>query len=351
MENEENKGVNYLEVIAKLINVIIILLLVIVVLIILLYTGFPNSKKEAKESLELKSKKEEKLSVETKFWLAPDTSLIANEKEAAQIRYGRQLIANTAFYLGPKGKVKSMSNGMNCQNCHLEAGTKIFGNNYSAVASTYPKFRERSGSIESIQKRVNDCFERSLNGEKLDSSGKEMKAIVAYIKWLGKDVEKGKKPEGSGLRELPYLSRAADPEKGKQLYAIKCTSCHMEDGNGKMEEDGITYKYPPLWGKNSFNIGAGLYRLSRFAAYIKCNMPQGSGFENPQLSDDEAWDIAAFVDSQPRPDKDLSKDWPIIAGKPVDHPFGPYADSFSQKQHKFGPFEPIADAKKVKKNK
>src|SRR5258708_3287515 len=84
----------------------------------------------------------------------------------------------------------STSNGMNCQNCHLEAGTKFFGNNYSAVASTYPKLRERSGTIESIEKRVNDCIERSLNGKAIGNDSKEMRAFVAYIKWVGKDVEK-----------------------------------------------------------------------------------------------------------------------------------------------------------------
>jgi thiosulfate dehydrogenase len=106
-------------------------------------------------------------------------------------RYGHQLIAKTSYYLGPNGVVAQISNGMNCQNCHLNAGTVPWGNNYSAVFSTYPKFRARSGGLETIPKRVNDCLQRSLNGEPIDSNSKEMKAIIAYMKWLGDGIQKG----------------------------------------------------------------------------------------------------------------------------------------------------------------
>lgn len=254
------------------------------------------------------------------------------------IRYGRDLVAKTAYYLGPQGKVAPISNGMNCQNCHLEAGTKPWGNNYGAVAATYPKFRERSGTKESIQKRVNDCIERSLNGHALDSNSHEMKAFVAYIKWIGSDVKKGTKPKGSGIMDLPYLSRAADPAKGKIVYVSTCERCHGKNGEGQQNTDHVDYLYPPLWGNNSYNVGAGLYRISRLAGYVKNNMPNPLNYHNPELTDEQAWDVAAFINSQPRPTKDLSKDWPRIAGKPVDHPFGPYADTFSEGQHKYGPW-------------
>jgi thiosulfate dehydrogenase len=162
-------------------------------------------------------------------------------------------------------------------------------------------------------------------------------------------VKKKEKPKGSGLTELKYLRRAADPDKGKIIYIEKCKSCHGENGEGKMNPDKLGYQYPPLWGEQSYNIGAGLFRLSRFAGYVKSNMPFGATFKNPQLTDEEAWDIAAYVNSQNRPSKDLSADWPKISGKPFDHPFGPYSDSFSEKQHKFGPFEEIETWKKKNK--
>jgi thiosulfate dehydrogenase len=274
-------------------------------------------------------------------WMAPDTASIPTTEEGNLIRYGRELIAHTGEYLGPKGKVMPISNGMNCQNCHLDAGTKPFGNNYSAVASTYPKKRPRSNKNESIETRVNDCLERSLNGKALDSMSHEMRAIVAYINWLGKGVEKGKSPSGSGLVEVVFLDRAASPDNGRIVYAQKCVSCHGNNGEGMPNPDGKSWLYPPLWGSNSYNNGAGLYRLSRFAGYVKANMPLGATYEAPQLTDEEAWDVAAYVNAMYRPSKDLSKDWPDISKKPIDHPFGPFADGFNEEQHKFGPFKPI----------
>ena len=273
-----------------------------------------------------------------KYQIKPEDSLA---------QYGRELIENTSYYLGPKGKVAAITNGMNCQNCHLDGGTIPWGNNYSAVVPTYPKFRDRSGAIESIEKRVNDCLQRSLNGQAVDSLSREMRAIVAYMHWIGDDLEKGQKPKGSGIVELKYLERAADPAKGAVVYQNQCASCHGQDGLGKPNETG-GYVYPPLWGPSSYNIGAGLFRLSRFAGYVKMNMPfLIATYKTPVLSDEQAWDVAAFVNSRPRPNKDLSGDWPNISKKPIDHPFGPYKDGFSEEQHKFGPFNPIVEKRKM----
>ena len=278
-------------------------------------------------------------------WTAPSDwrMMYLDSSERDLVKYGRELIAHTSKYLGPKGSVLQMSNGMNCQNCHLKAGTQPWGNNYFAVQSTYPKFRARSGTVENQIKRVNDCFQRSLNGKPLDSTGREMRAILAYIKWLGNDVIKDKIPRGAGIFKLKSMKRACDPAKGLLVYAAKCQSCHQADGGGLLAENGKSYTYPPLWGKNSYNHGAGLFRISNFAGYVKYNMPQGTTYEKPVLTDEEAWDVAAYVNSMPRPGKDLSKDWPKIAKKPFDHPFGPYVDPFSEEQHKYGPYKPIKD--------
>ena len=275
------------------------------------------------------------------LWTAPDTSRIPQSPEGMLIRYGRELIANTARYLGPQGKVTSLSNGMNCQNCHLDAGTRPWGNNYSGVFSTYPKYRDRSGTVESIYKRINDCVERSLNGHPLDTTGREIQAIYAYIKWLGQNVPKGVRPPGTGITEIPFAPRAADTVKGESIYTAKCARCHGPQGAGVFNADSGRYTYPPLWGPHSYNTGAGLFRLSRLAGYIKDNMPFGASHNAPQLTDMEAWDLAAFINSRPRPQKTFPGDWPDISRKPFDHPFGPYADTFPENQHKYGPFIPI----------
>ena len=168
-----------------------------------------------------------------------------------------------------------------------------------------------------------------------------MRAILAYFKWLGTDVPKKTVPRGTGLYKLKLPDRATDPGRGKEVYVQKCLSCHQADGQGLLAAGGKSYTYPPLWGKHSYNVGAGLYRISAFAGFVKLNMPFGATYLHPQLTDEEAWNVAAFVNSQPRPSKDLKNDWPDITAKPFDHPFGPYADPFSEQQHKFGPYGPI----------
>jgi thiosulfate dehydrogenase len=286
------------------------------------------------------------------LWFGPDTIFIPNDSRGKQIRYGRELISNTAKYLGPKGSVTQISSGLNCQNCHLNAGAQPWGNNFFAVHSTYPQFRSRSGSLETETKRVNDCFERSMAGQTLDTAGKEMKAILSYIEWLGSDVKKGIKPKGVGVNELKILDRAADPVNGKSIFEAHCASCHGVDGQGKLNEDGVGYKFPPLWGSHSYNEAAGLFRLSRFAGYARDNMPIGATHDKPVLTDEEAWDVAAFVNSQSRPKHPfLKQDWPDISGKPFDHPFGPFADPFPESQHKYGPFGPIKKFKQEAKAK
>ena len=287
-----------------------------------------------------------------KIWEAPDPYLAETDADAALISYGRDLVARTQDYFGENGLVRPASiNGMNCQNCHLDAGSKPFGNNYFAVESTYPQLRARSGALETIPKRVNDCFQRSLNGAPLDTSSREMQAILAYMRWLGTGIPKGEKPKGAGLVEVPFLDRAAQAERGRHIYAEKCASCHAANGQGSPMPDSPR-QYPPLWGDKSYNEGAGLFRLSRFAGYVKANMPFGASYQNPQLSDEEAWDVAAFVNSQPRPKHPfLQTDWPKIEKKPYDHPFGPYADTFPEIQHKYGPFGPILAFQKSQQKK
>lgn len=263
-----------------------------------------------------------------------------------QLRYGLELIAHTAVYLGPKGKVAHLTNGMNCQNCHNYGGTKAFGLSLKATAANYPKFMTRTNEVLSIAGRINGCMQRSLNGKTMDTTSREMKAMIAYIKWLGKGVPKGQKPAGSGVLKLTYMNKAADPLKGKLVFIKKCQVCHGADGQGQMTADKIAYTFPPLWGSHSYNDGAGMYRVSNFAAFVKSNMPFGTTYKNPQLTDEEAWNVAAFVNSQPRPHFDQSADWHNIAKKPIDYPFAPYADKFSERQHKFGPYQPIVNAQK-----
>jgi thiosulfate dehydrogenase len=280
-------------------------------------------------------------------WRAPDINLLPATAEAGLIRYGKELIGNTSKYFGPKGLIAKISNGMECQNCHIDCGLRPYGNSFAAVGSTYPKYRDRSGRIESIEFRINECMERSMNGEKIDSLSKEMKAMVAYLKWLGKDVPRGVKPAGSGIQEIPLLDRAADTTKGKIIFASKCQICHGANGQGLLKPDSTGYFYPPLWGPHSYNISAGIYRLTRFAGFVKYNMPFSKPSADPRLTDEDSWDVAAFINSRQRHEKFFSYDWRKISTKPFDYPFGPFADSFPAIQHKYGPFSAMKKLKSL----
>jgi thiosulfate dehydrogenase len=281
-------------------------------------------------------------------WKAPDINAVPADKAGEMIRYGSELLAHTAQYFGPKGSIAQITNGMNCQNCHLDAGRKLFGNDYASFISSYPKMSGRSGTVEPASERIAECFERSLAGKVPDTSGKEVQAILAYMKWIGKDVKKGQKLFGNATEKLAFMDHPADPVKGKDVFVMKCQSCHGNNGEGLLAADKKSYTNPPLWGKHSYNDGAGMYRITNFAGFVKNNMPFGATYQSPQLTDEEAWNVAAFVNSQPRPHKNQHKDWTNLDKKPIDFPFGPYADQFSEKQHKYGPFKPIKDAQKTK---
>lgn len=284
-------------------------------------------------------------------WKAPDAGTIPAGKAGEMINYGRELIAHTANYLGPKGSIAQISNGMNCQNCHLDGGSRLFGNNFASFIASYPKMSNRSGRIEPATERFVECFRRSLGGESPDTTKKEIRAMLAYMKWIGRDVKKGQKLFGNATEKLPFLDGAADPMKGKIVFMEKCKSCHGSNGEGILAADKRSYVYPPLWGPHSYNDAAGMYRVINLAGFVKNNMPYGATYQNPQLTDDEAWNVAAFIDSQPRPHRDQHNDWTDINKKPIDLPFGPYPDSFSEKQHKLGPFKPIAVFQKTHINK
>lgn len=344
MEQNTSNTNSLLKIVRQLVRTIWVLVAMLIVVPILVYyapdlVGIKSTQNRA----DIDEQLVHGISPEDTTWKAPPLSEIYDNVELEKVSYGKELIMHTAYYLGPNGVVQQTSNGLNCQNCHLDAGTKTFGNNYASVASMYPKFRARSGSIESLHKRINDCFERSLNGAALDTNSKEMQSIVAYMQFLGSHVPKGKQVSGSGFKDMAYLQRAADPASGRIVYQTKCQSCHQENGEGVVAAHKREFSYPALWGNQSYNDGAGLYRMSNFAKFVKYNMPQGSDYEHPQLTDEEAWDVAAFVNSQPRPHYNISNDWPDISKKPVDHPFGPYVDPFTEQQHKYGPFKPIIE--------
>lgn len=284
-------------------------------------------------------------------WQVPDSSLIPNNEFGEAVRYGKQLILNTAYYIGPEGTVsKNLGNKMNCTNCHLQAGTKPYAFNYFSTHARYPQYRAREDKILSLAERVNNCIERPHSGKPLQLDGKEMTAIICYIKWLGQNVPVDKHVTGDKPIELALLDRAADPLKGEEVYKNECKSCHGADGEGKMKSDNSSYEYPPLWGAKSYQAGSSLHRVVKAAAFIYANMPNGtSNYEKPKLTVEEAFDVAAFINDDRihnRPKGKGLTSYPNKKTKPLDYGLGPYVDTFPEIQHKFGPYQAIIDFRK-----
>ena len=234
---------------------------------------------------------------------SPDT--IPGSQLGEQIRLGYQIVVNTQEYARPY-----VGNRLNCTNCHLDGGLNPNAASFVGLTSVYPLYRSRNAKVNTLADRVNECFERSLNGRALPPDSSKMQAIVAYITWLSEGVPQGATIPWRGLEHIASR-RALDPANGKKIFANNCAYCHGSDGLGTMAA-------PPVWGPQSYSIAAGMARVSVAAAFIKSNMPRTQGWT---LSDDDAYDVAAFINAQPRPDfPGKAHDWPK-GGKPADAPY------------------------------
>lgn len=259
--------------------------------------------------------------------------------------YGRRLIAETSALLGPDHPDPAMrysGSRLACASCHLGVGTEPGTLTLLQTLEHYPRFSARAGAMTDIEDRINECMQRSLNGRPLAFESAEMKAMAAYLRTLGRRYA----AMGESLRavvepapfEMP--DRAASLEAGREVFDARCAACHGSDGLGLRASanpaDG--YVFPPLWGPDSFNNGAGMNRVLTAARFVKARMPLGQA----DLTSDEAFDVAAYLNSEPRPQMaDLDQDYPDRTRKPADNGYGPFADPFPLEQHRFGPFDPI----------
>jgi thiosulfate dehydrogenase len=278
-------------------------------------------------------------------WTAPDPDKLPDDDWGRTVRLGRDLITRTAALIGPAAAdpaKRYAGNSLVCQNCHVAAGTQPFGNPLVGTFPDYPNYRARSGRVGTLEDRLQGCMERSMNGRKLPPDAPELTAMAAYLKFLATGRPVGSKLPGAGAGHMPELDRAADPARGQAVYARACASCHGADGQGQRNGKQAGYLVPPLWGADSFNDGAGMDRLIEAANFIHNNMPAGTTWRQPTVSVVDSWDVAAFVLSKPRPHMaGLARDYPDRWQKPVDAPYGPYPDGFSEQQHRLGPFGPI----------
>ncbi|MEQ8547261.1 MAG: c-type cytochrome [Cyclobacteriaceae bacterium] len=265
------------------------------------------------------------------------------------IKFGYLLTSESAKWMGPMVKNPDMrfsGNNLACKNCHLDVGTRPGSASWVGVVDRFPQFRGRENKMGTIEERVNGCMERSMNGSALPVESHQMRAIVAYMEWLGEDLPEEREKEFKGFGKIKIPETAASPVLGKAVYETECQLCHGENGQGIWLTDSTKgYLYPPLWGKDTYNHGAGMHRVLTAAQFIKGNMPWGQAtVENPKLTDEESYHVAAYINSFERPMKEnTDDDFPDRKLKPVSTPYGPWEDHFSAEEHKYGPFGPMVD--------
>ena len=245
-------------------------------------------------------------------WVAPADSELPTDSLGNSVRRGMALMLHTTDSLPAYAP-----GNITCSNCHLAGGRNADAAPLTGSHARFPKYLERAGTVIGLADRVNYCFTRSLAGSKLPADSREMQDILAYLAWLSRGVPVGegaKLPGSGGIATLePEL--AGDRGRGQQVYAARCVTCHQADGSGNR---AVTPVIPALWGPKSFSIGASMARPSKAASFIWHNMPLGLG---KTLTPQEAYDVAAYVTSQPRPDSPgKENDWPH-GGAPKDAPY------------------------------
>lgn len=237
-------------------------------------------------------------------WRAPDISRLPNDSLSAAIRRGRALILATSDSLP-----RFVGGNLNCTSCHLDEGRRGTSAPLTGAFGRYPRYIERSGAVVSMQERVNYCMTRSLAGRRLPNDSREMLDMLAYLAFLSRGVPMGAHLPQEGMPALP--KDMGDSTSGAEVYRAACVRCHGADGAG-------IAKVPALWGPKSFSIGASMARQERAASFIRYNMP----FDRPgTLTARQAYDVAAYITSQPRPDMpEKAHDWPF-GGAPADVPY------------------------------
>jgi thiosulfate dehydrogenase len=240
-------------------------------------------------------------------WHVPDAEALPAGPWKDTVLYGRRVFVETSSLIGPDVTEPAMrlaGNNLSCQSCHLVGGTQAFALPMIGVFAAFPMYMARENEVRTIEDRIDGCMERSMNGRVLPSGGREMKALVSYLQFLSGGVPVGGQTPGRGTPTLPFLDRAADVTRGRTVFAATCQVCHQADGQGlrkDLRRAAAGYVYPPLWGPDSFNDGAGMDHFERAVGFIQHNMPRGIDPEKPKLTLQEAWDVAAFLRSRPRP--------------------------------------------------
>lgn len=253
----------------------------------------------------------------TVAWQPPADNLIPADSLGAAIRRGLAILTNTHDSLPAYAP-----HPINCTSCHLDGGRRKNTGALIGVQARYPAFNSRAAAVVTLEDRINFCFTRSLSGYRLPDESREMHDLVAYLSFLSRGLPIGSEPAGLGIAAIPVL--AGDTAAGRTVYDGTCAACHGGAGEG-----GTFPRAPALWGPQSYSIGASMARTERAAAFIRHNMP----FNAPgTLTDQQAWDVAAYINAQPRPDMPgKERDWPA-GDAPADVPYATSGHAASERR-------------------
>ena len=194
-------------------------------------------------------------------------NVLGDVPAAATAEFGRKLLRDTAAFIGPDNKNPDMrysGTHLACASCHLDIGTRPGTLSLLQTSTRYPRLSGRDGGMRDLRDRINGCMQRSMNGHPLPRDSVEMIAMEEYILDLGNEYaamgESRRLPDEPPAFAEP--DRAADVEAGRLVYETRCRVCHGQNGAGLQAtpnpSDG--YVFPPLWGHDSFNNGAGMNR-------------------------------------------------------------------------------------------
>lgn len=240
-------------------------------------------------------------------FVIPNAQDIPVREAGDLIRYGIEILQHTSRIVGPNAPdpaLRYSRNNLDCTNCHEAGpsglpGTKPFALPFANVVNDYPKLDVKSMRVISIEDRVAGML--GAGAVKVTPEKREMRAVVAYLKWLNSTAAPNQRMHGAGLiRDVAWPSRAADPEHGARLYAENCAACHGPEGLGQRNPDfdqGGGYAIPPIAGDDTYDDSGHMYMVPLLTRFLAANMPFGSTAEAPQLSVEDAYDIAAFVNS------------------------------------------------------
>ena len=224
-------------------------------------------------------------------FVPPDQAKMPEDEFGKMVQLGRNIMFETKKYAP-----QYVGNALSCVNCHTDGGAMAGSAPLWGAWVSYPAYRSKNKKVNTFEERLQGCFTYSMNGKAPPLGSDTLVALAAYSYWLAQGLPVDEKVAGRGYPAAPKPEQAPDYARGEKVYEARCAICHAADGQGRVVNGQVVF--PPLWGDQSFNWGAGMGSIKNAANFIYANMPYGLSYS---LTPQEAWDVAYFMDAHERP--------------------------------------------------